>query len=362
MKKIVLFFLTISIALGLVACQTTTQAVEFESDTELAAFQAISASTLLSANLDSLSNVALPLSNVEEEETEDPIVNDEVDQIDQYLWMMETYLGDEGALAVTAQASDREGYTSMILFTTKTLAGEEITYTLYFNEIEIVEEEEETTEETPLAQGMQPQDKFRFQDPEDANIVSGLEGLLVIGEAEFNLEGKKVVAENREIMILRAYTDEDNHVAVRYMSGEDGDKAFFYTIVVNGELVSRTAVKVFVNGDRIRTSLQFVEGNARGFYQFAIETVDNVSRIHIVYNVTDGEVQEKGNIWIVATFDPETELTTYEYRVLPDPKPARPFGPKPTTQQQQNESQFTRQHKHGHMPRPNQSQTGNQNF
>lgn len=362
MKKIVLFFLTFSIALGLVACQTTTQAVEFESDTELAAFQAISASTLLSANLDSLSNVALPLSNVEEEETEDPIVNDEVDQIDQYLWMMETYLGDKGALAVTAQASDREGYTSMILFTTKTLAGEEVTYTLYFNEIEIVEEEEEPTEETPLAQGMQPQNKFRFQDPEDANIVSGLEGLLVIGEAEFNLEGKKVVSENREIMILRAYTDEDNHVAVRYMSGEDGDKAFFYTIVVNGELVSRTAVKVFVNGDRIRTSLQFVEGNAKGFYHFAIETVDNVSRIHIVYNVTDGEVQEKGNIWIVATYDPETELTTYEYRVVADPKPARPFGPKPTTQQQQNESQFTRQHKHGHMPRPNQNQSGNQNF
>ncbi|MCK7484238.1 MAG: hypothetical protein MZU97_00840 [Bacillus subtilis] len=239
MKKLLLALFVLGLSLSVLACNTIeSTGVEFESETDLASFQAISAATLLSQSLGSITTVALPLSDIIEDE---PVVDEEIDAIDKYLLMMETYLGDNGALSVEPVTSDKEGYAFMIVFTTKTLAGETVAYTLYYNETILVEEEpvdepdDEITTTTATADlgmgGNRPQDGFRFHDPEDDNVVATLDGLIVVGELEYALEGKKIVNADVSVHLLRAFIDEANHVAVRYMTSEDGDKQFFYTVV-----------------------------------------------------------------------------------------------------------------------------------
>jgi hypothetical protein len=348
MKKFFLSLFTLAFAVALIGCGTTgSTVIEFESDADLYSFQAVTASTLLSQTFPSA--LSLPLSN---ETTEAPVVEPEIDVLDKYLSMMETYLGSSGALTVNPVASDRPEYQVMIVFTTKTLAGETIVYTLYWNETLIEAEEPEAEDpqdqEDPVdneALSMAPRpDGFRFHDPEDENVVAILEGLLVIGEIEVALEGKTIENGEVTIVLLRAYLDEANHVAVRYMTAEDGDKQFFYTVVEAGRLVSRTAVKVMNQDGKVFTQLMFLEGTARGRYNFSVETVDNVTRIHINYVLSEGQGRpEQGNIVIIATYDPETEITTYDYVVRPDVAgPRGPKGPMPP-----REFNYTHEHKHG---------------
>jgi hypothetical protein len=348
MKKLILSLLALAFAVALVGCGTSSSTViEFESDADLYSIQAVTATTLLSQTFQTA--LALPLSD---ESTDEPVVEPEIDVLDKYLAMMETYLGEAGALSVEPVASDRPEYQVMIVFTTKTLAGEAIVYTLYWNETLIDSEEpeaedpiveDEPTDNETLAMGQGP-DGFRFHDPEDENVVALLEGLLVIGETEVALEGKTIVNGEVTVVLLRAYLDEANHVAVRYMTAEDGDKQFFYTVVEDGRLLSRTAVKVMNQDGKVFTQLMFLEGSARGRYNFSIETVENVTRIHINYLLSDGQGRpEQGNIVIVATYDPQTEITTYDYVVRPDVSGQRgPKGPMPP-----REFNYTHEHKHG---------------
>ncbi|MDP2425322.1 MAG: hypothetical protein Q8M70_03035 [bacterium] len=364
MKKITLFLLTISLAITLIACQPIEKDYVFQSETDLSSFQAVSASTLLASSLDPISVTAMPLANVQEVQTEDnTVIEDEIDELDKYLWMMETYLGGEGALQVVVVESDLPVYAHMVVFTTKTLAGTSIVYTLYYNETivedEVIEDEEENTEEqTPLSVNNNPQPgRFRFVDPEDQNVVSIIDGLLIVGEVQYLLEGKKIVIQDKTIHLLRAYVDEFNHVAVRYMTSEDGDYQFFYTIVVNGQIQSRTSIKVMVQNGKVRTMLQFVEGNARGRYNFSTETIDNITKIHIVYQVMDGTLTERGNIFITATLDEETQVTTYEYVVRPDRQRQNTNTMQPN--QNQNEHKYQKDHRHGAQGnRPSNPQQG----
>jgi hypothetical protein len=348
MKKLALALLTLASAVVFIGCGTSAPAaIEFESDADLYSFQAVTASTLLSETF--ASALALPLADETEEQ---PVVEEEIDVLDKYLAMMETYLGETGALSVEPLVSDRPEYQVMIVFTTKTLAGESIVYTLYWNETPFVEEdpivtedpeadpEQPTTETQNQAFGGRPEG-FRFQDPEDENVTALLEGLLVIGETEVALEGKTIVNGDVTVTLLRAYIDEANHVAVRYMSGEDGDKQFFYTVVENGRLVNRTAVKVMNQDGKVFTQLMFLEGEARGRYNFSIETVENVTTIHINYLLSEGTGRpEQGNILITATYDEATGLTSYEYVVRPDNMgPRGPRGMMPG-------GEFTYHHEH----------------
>lgn len=342
MKKLALTLLVIVFAVVFVGCGTSSPAViEFESDADLYSFQAVTASTLLSESF--ASALALPLADETEDE---PVVEEEIDVLDKYLAMMETYLGETGALSVEPLVSDRPEFQVMIVFTTKTLAGESIVYTLYWNETPVVAEDPETEEDQPTTEtqsqafGGRPEG-FRFQDPEDENVTALLEGLLVIGETEIALEGKTIVNGGVTVTLLRAYIDEANHVAVRYMTAEDGDKQFFYTVVENGRLVNRTAVKVMNQNGKVFTQLMFLEGEARGRYNFSIETVDNVTKIHINYMLSEGTGRpEQGNILITATYDEATGLTSYEYVVRPDRMgPRGPQGMMPG-------GEFTYHHEH----------------
>ncbi len=350
MKKFVIGLMMLASIITFAACNASVSDV-FASNDDVLAFQAISAVELLAEQNQPVTSVTKDLSAVLlEETTDEPIVADEIDVLDKYLTMMEVYLGNNGGLEVTTDVSDNPDYTNMVTFTAQTLSGIEATYVLYFNEVlfeetPIVEDDETTTttavtteEETttteqvtttdtdtttPLGYKDQEQDRmqdkeFHFDDEGDENIVYALSGMLVIGDNNYLLEGKKIVEDDEEILIMRAWIDHENFVKVRYQS-EDNQKKFFFEIVEEGVIINKSKIRVQNEDGRVMTKLEFVEGEARGKYEFRTEVIENVTYIKIKYDVenTDG-TEERGLIHIIATYDELTGETTYEYQVRPE--------------------------------------------
>ncbi|MCK7486350.1 MAG: hypothetical protein MZU97_12945 [Bacillus subtilis] len=130
---------------------------------------------------------------------------------------------------------------------------------------------------------------FEFSDEHDDDVVYALSGMLLIGDVPFYLEGKKIVEDDGEVMLLRSWIDHDNFVKVRYQSDTDGHKKFFYEIVQDGVIVNRSKIKVNIDADGVKVDLSFIEGEAKGRYQFKIETVENVTYIAVQYNTEDAE-------------------------------------------------------------------------
>jgi len=372
MKKLLTSLLALFTLVGVAACTglsiTTTEtpvADAFATAEDVVGFEAISATELLVQIVNPTLTVALPLSISLLDETttteiideEDPIVSDELDVLDDYLAMIEQFLGNTNGLSVSVATSDNPDYEYMMTYVTKNLFGDDVTYVLYYTAVQYeapVDEEDdltttttatetttttdtdavttttepepeptETTTTTPLSLKDQDQDRlrdrdFEFVDENDDAVQYALSGMLVIGDQVYYLEGKKIVEGDEEIMMLRSFIDHDNFVKVRYQT-EDGQKKFFYEVKVDGVILNETKVLVQTEDDVVKVHLTFIEGEANGRYQFMLETVENVTYIKVHYSVEDAEgVEESGNIHIVATYDEETGLTTYTYNIMPE--------------------------------------------
>ncbi|MFH0993387.1 MAG: hypothetical protein V1761_03450 [bacterium] len=367
MKKILTSLLALFTLISVVACTglaTTTTASPvadaFATAEDVVGFEAISATELLAQIVNPVTDIAMPLSyslldeptTTEPIDEEEPIVSDELDVLDDYLAMIEQFLGNTNGLSVTVATSDNLDYEYMMTYVTKNLLGEDVTYTLYYTavlyEAPVDEEDDltttttdteavtttdtettETTTETettttePLSLKDQDQDRlrdrdFEFDDENDDSVQYALSGMLVIGDQIFYLEGKKIVDNDEEIMMLRSYIDHDNFVKVRYQT-EEGQKKFFYEVKVDGQIVSKTKVLVQTEENVVKVNLTFVEGEANGRYQFTLETEETVTYIKVRYAVEDADgVEESGSIHIVATYDEITGLTTYTYTIMPE--------------------------------------------
>ena len=316
MKKIAAILVALTLGITLLGCSQTDE-VKLESSEELFTLQALSSTSLLSYSDNTTQELAfVPLSEVEE--TEDPVITEEVDNIDYYIEMMELFLGDDN-LTVETQESDDEAYSYMTVYNTKNIRGEEVTYTFYYNEFELTENEELApegfNENTEAVQGH----KFAFNDEDDNLAVLGLEGILVYGDLTYNIEGKKIVNSQQEIYRLRSFIDEENYVLVNYqndVTDRDREK-FFFKSVEDGIVVSESKVMMFNKDNRLHLKLEFIEGEDYANYTFNIRTIDEKEYIHIVYEIKNGDVTEEGSVKLTAELDPETGEVIYSYDMSP---------------------------------------------
>ncbi len=326
MKKFLVSILLVSGLLIFAACNTSSSDV-FEATDDIFAFQAITAVELLADQpISTVQQISyLPLSD--DSQNDEPIVSDEITVLNKYLSMMDLYLGDNNGLNVTPESSDNPEYTYKITFTSTTLSGIQVVYTLYYNEVlfeesdQNIDEDDQTTE--PLAFN-EAEDRLRdksFEFEDEGNVLYVLSGLLIIGDSEYTLEGKRIIDENeKEILIMRSWVDHDNYVAVRYQN-EDSQKKFFYEIVENGIVLNRSKIRILEENNKLLVKLEFVEGDAKGKYDFMSETIENITYIKVRYTLMNDEgLEERGMIHIIATYDDSTGETTYEYRVRPENK------------------------------------------
>lgn len=347
MKKLFLALILFTIGLTLAACTNVdTQAVEFASDNQVFALEAISASSLLDLSMLEGVSMTLAKTTTETDSTveEEPAVADQITEIDQYIEMMERFLGNDELLSVNASASDMEGYDFMITYTTIDLLGNPKVYTLYYNEVvyettdDVVDDttttttttteeqttttEEETTattDSTPVAQELEREREFFFEDSTDDSLVTYyITGILVDGTLEYNVEGKLVTLETGTIFRLRSFIDKDNFVKVEYKLEDDGqEEKFFYEVVQEGSIVSKSKVKIEQDGDDLKIRLEIVEGETSLTLQFNQEVEEDVTIIKIQYTLEDSAgVIDSGHIKIYKSIDPETNEVIYDYKVL----------------------------------------------
>jgi len=375
MKKLVLALSLVVGGLGIASCTTSDVSANVAAiggETNIYAFQAVSTAELLTE----MSSSTLSLNKTieeddssivklghnyseDEEDTEDePIVTAEIDSIDTYLTMIDKFVGVDNALTVTFETSDNPEYAQKCTYVATDISGERATYVLYYNEVLYVDEDatpidstleesssiESSDEESTSTESSSIESSEEDSIVEDSSTTSGevlglrghgerehefvedsedeikylLTGILTVGELTYSVEGKKVIEDDEEVLKMYSYIDHDNFVKVSYKT-EDTEKKFNYEMVSAGTLVSKTSVKVDTEDGKVKITLKFVEGDAKGEYRFTTEVIENVTNIRVKYEVEDADGNEEtGNIKITGTYDLTTDTTTYTYEVLAD--------------------------------------------
>lgn len=368
MKKTLLGLALVVGGLGLASCTTNEASAIVDGigeEKNIYAFEAISTSELLS-NMTS-SNITLSKSiedsntsliklgngyhdddetndevEVDEKENDgepDPIVTNEIDSVDKYLAMIDKFVGVDNALTVTYETSDNPDYANKCTYVATDISGARVTYVLYFNEVLYEEDTEaidssvvdssseensspEETSSTVLPTGLNKlghgEGEHEFNEESEDEIKYLLSGLLVVGDVTYNVEGKKVIEDNEEVLKMYSFIDRDNYVKVS-LKTEDEQQKFVYEVVSGGQKINKTSIKVETEDNKVKISLKFVEGEASGEYRFTTEVVDTTTYIKIKYEVEDANGnEESGNIRITGTYDVLTDTTTYTYDVLAD--------------------------------------------
>lgn len=283
------------------------------------------------------------------------VSEDQLELIHQYLGMFEALLAEDGPIQSTLLESDREGYEVKWVIETKGIDGETMSYTVYYNETEIIpevseeddddivfddEEDETVEEETEEVEedlvlklrsgsmqetgwrfrrkddsGQGDQDRDRFMDSDDEEISSLLEGVLVVGSEETALEyqvtGVRMIEDDEIKTRFISSMDEDSFVQVIHQE-EEGEAKFRYTIVQDRTIVHRSEVKVEQEDNEVKVDLRMMEGAVRGFYQFKKEVEDDATRIRIHYQNDD----QQGVIFVTMTTNGETGEVEYEYQLV----------------------------------------------
>lgn len=365
MKKFLIGLFMFGAAFAFAACSSTPtdQNVTFESNDQVFAIEALSAASLLDySNIQMTNFVPLAETTTVPATTDtttatDTINDEDIATVDQYLEMMNNFLGDNNALSVQTLTSDRAEWDNLMTFTTVNIAGEDVVFYLYYNETLFNSETVTTTEPVttepattdsptteapttevptttaadttaaPLANTQGDKERnFYFEDADDNDVVYLLSGLVISDGIEYNVEGKRVIEDNGdEVLRLRAFVDPDNFVKVAYkLDAEDSAKKFFFENVQNGELVSSSKVKVLEEDGSLKVFLDLASNGDEARYMFKVFEEDGTTLYLIKYDITyaDGTT-DSGNIHIVATVDPVTGEVVYTYKVLDPQSPEK---------------------------------------
>lgn len=261
-------------------------------------------------------------------ESEDDPVETETDSVlEKYLTMMETYLNPNGPIIIQTVASDREDFTWMTTYEVKDLLGDAIIYTVYYNEIEIVPEVETPEPETNPA--MRQGDRNRnhdvlFEDDDSSAVFYKLEGLLIVGETEYTIIGRKKMEDDQTVYQFVAFTDVFNYIRMGYRADDEGQR-FALVQRVDGKVVQRTIIKVESNGTETKVMLTYQTDSQIARYQFKLVENGNYD-IQIKYDIrTFGTEVERGMIKINILVDEVTGETSYSYQIIGE-RQGQPFS------------------------------------
>lgn len=295
-KKLFLTLVITFVGVVLIGCTSSSKEnFNFSSNKEVYGFEAMSAGFLL--NNVSTQDEA-PLANTEQGTLttlkEREVTEEQIKKINEYLGIMEQMLGDEeNPLNVVTIESDREGFEQKMIITTKDINFNEIEYILYYNEIienEIDDDEEEEKDEDELE--------------------SRLEGVLIVGENEFEVVGEKEIDGDEMKVSFEARIDSKNWVKIE-QEVESDETEFKYIVCVDG-VKNVTKISIEKENDEVKMRLTFVEDKDKTQYFFKVENENNKKVIKI--KVVNKELSAVIRVYV--TTNPETNEVTYEYKFV----------------------------------------------
>jgi hypothetical protein len=296
MKKALLLIGILSVA-ALAACATSTDSTSqvmglVDSNDDVITLSTLATSSLLPTLSDQTlsfgQETVLLSDNALLETTEDDPV---VDNIEPYIELVEQLLGSSDGINVTSGASDVEGYTDMMTFSTSGLGGATQTHVIHYN--------------------------MTLEEEEDDESEFILEGILIMGGAQYTLLGEREVEDGEEEVEFTAKLDDANYVISEYKVEEDKVE-LEVTIVADAVVVSQTQVEIKEEEDETKVELEFLDGENSGQYEFKFETEDGIQVLKIEYDTTIDGLTESGEITVSVTVDPVTGDTSYALLVDPD--------------------------------------------
>ena len=141
----------------------------------------------------------------------------------------------------------------------------------------------------------------------------------VFGDTEYEVEGKNILLnDGSKVSILRSFINHENFVKVSYkVDAEDGNRKFFFEVVENGILISKSRIHVVEEEGKIVANLLFVDETQISRYRFNIVEENGITIINIRYDIrVDGLARESGNVHIEVIYDTETGEVIYTYKIL----------------------------------------------
>ena len=296
MKKFLLFGLFTTMLIAIAACSgqlsdEQDQSKMFDSSEELLGFAAVSTVTAFEGFNRETTMQDSTFTMLSAQENPFDILA-EIDELEPYLKLVETFMGSGSGFEVNVEASEHEDYEHTMQISVRDITGEMVTYTMHYNET-IVDEDEE-----------------------DGEYESVLEGIMIIGETTYELHGEREVEEEEEELKLTAKLDDENYVTLYYEVEDEDDEfesEFLYEMFVDNQLVKSIEIEFEQDDEETEMELKFIEGNKESEYEFEIERDGDETAISIEFKiVVDGTTVEEGDIEVIITFNQETG----EYKVV----------------------------------------------
>jgi hypothetical protein len=249
-------------------------------------FNAISSSTLLNAidlELNQTQNMIL-LSSMMQQETH---MKQRVALLNPYFNMIELFISSDESLTFSDPvASTLSGYTYQVSYEIVSLNDETATYIFHYNETQSGNE-------------------------------TLTEGVLVLEQQSFYLEGTKVINGEKTIIATKTYNNPllKDLQYVEFISTEVANTQWFdYGVYINGDQIESAEVRLETIGENLRIRLTYehelddIEVDIK-----AMRVLDNgIAKIRAEYEYQGDGFEEKGSILVSVEVD--SILNTNEYR------------------------------------------------
>lgn len=252
-------------------------------------FSAISSSTLLNAidlELNQTQNMIL-LSSMMNQETH---MKQRVALLNPYFNMIELFISSDESLTFSDPvASTLSGYTYQVSYEIVSLNNETATYVFHYNETQSGNE-------------------------------TLTEGVLVLEQQSFYLEGTKVVIGEKTIITTKTYNNPllKDLQYVEFISTEVANTQWFdYGVYINGDQIESAEVRLETIGENLRIRLTYehelddIEVDIK-----AMRVLDNgIAKIRAEYEYQGDDFEEKGSILVSVEVDPILNTNEYRYEI-----------------------------------------------
>ncbi|MFP4287081.1 MAG: hypothetical protein ACLFRI_05230 [Candidatus Izemoplasmataceae bacterium] len=325
MKKLFVALTVLLFTLTLSACALSSNQVSnftrlFDSSEDVYAFSALSAVSAMS-ELDNSTVINTAYTKLNES-GDDPIVLEDIEALEPYLKLIETFMVNDG-VRVTTDSSTLEGYEEMMLISIVDINGETVSYELHYNIFNDDEQEEalDLEDEADLDDDSDEEDEEDLDDEEELEeeIENRLEGILVINEASYVFTAAQEIENDEESFEMIAYLTESDYITIEYeIESEDGESEteFLLEMYQDDNLIKSTEIEFEYEDDETEMNLEFTLGNRVARYEFEIKEENNEQVIEIEFEISDSEgLVEEGTIEIFVIFDPLTNSTQISYEI-----------------------------------------------
>ncbi len=288
MKKTILLNLPL-LALSLLAGCTTNSSdpLNFKSSKEEYGFQAMTAVNLLSLSPTSSSSLSAKRAPTLPSE-------DEKSEILHYLDFASQMLNGDSLFKMTESTSDLDGYAKKMDITATDLDNNKIHYTMYYNEVLEVEEDD---------------DDFFENDREEEFSIRGI---MILDDVTYDIFGEKEI-ENDEMETSLTAKLGDRHYVTVEQEFENNEIEYAYTIFKDG-VKEEFSIEIENerNGRKISVGKE-VNGHEKEISFKMMDSSNGVTKIKVIVEEENNDRDEKDKIFIIEVSYDENNNPIYTF-------------------------------------------------